>query len=71
MPGLTRPHHPAWDSESAACVRAGGRAEEMGVLEYSRHAFVRACSYLDEHGEEDRGLRRGRPLHLNRKRCAY
>jgi hypothetical protein len=26
------------------------------------------CLYLDSHGEEDRGLARGRPLLLNRQR---
>lgn len=32
-----------------------------------RHSFW-GCLYLDAHGEEDRGLTRGRPLLLNAQR---
>lgn len=40
------------------------------VLLRGPHAAYSISPYLDEHGEEDAGLRRGRPLHLDAERFA-
>lgn len=40
------------------------------VLLRGPHAAYSISPYLDDHGEEDAGLRRGRPLHLNAERMA-
>ena len=34
------------------------------------HAAYSISPYVDDHGEEDPGLRRGRPLHLDRERMS-
>ena len=38
------------------------------VLLRGAHAAYSISPYVDEHGEEDSGLRRGRPLHLDPER---
>ena len=38
------------------------------VLLRGPHAAYSISPYVDEHGEEDNGLKRGRPLHLSAER---
>ena len=42
----------------------------MVLLVDGPHAAYHPSLYLDAHGEEDRGLRRGKPLFLSSKRVA-
>ena len=40
----------------------------MVLVIKDKHAAYLPSIYLDQHGEEDPGLRRGRPLFLSRER---